>query len=92
MEANPLLENNETFILVDGAVMFATVVILSSFGLEIIDIYLGLFALELLVTSELTAPLVPVESRKRMVVGIVMIVIFIGAILKRIMFLFGLTV
>ena len=83
------MENNESFILTYGTVTFATVVILSLFGLEIIDIYLGLFALELFITSELTAPLVPAESRKRTVVGIAMIVIFIGAILKRIMFLFN---
>jgi hypothetical protein len=86
------LENDEVFILVDGGLMFATVVILSLFGLEIIDIYLGLFALELFLTSEFTAPLVPAESRRRMVVGIVMIVIFIGAILKRIMSLSGVRV
>lgn len=86
------MENNEVFVLVYGGLMFATVVTLSLFGLEIIDIYLGLFALELFVTSEVTAPLSHEESRKRMVVGIVMIVIFIGAILKRIMFLFGLTI
>ena len=86
------MENNEIFILVYGALMFATVVILSLFGLEVIDIYLGLFALELFITSELTAPLVRAESRKRMVMGIVMIVIFIGAILKRIMFLLGVAV
>ena len=85
------MENNEIFILVYGALMFATVVILSLFGLEIIDIYLGLFALELFITSEFTAPLGPAESRRRLAVGIVMIVIFIGAILKRIMFLLGIT-
>jgi len=86
------LENNEIFILVYGALMFATVVILSLFGLEVIDIYLGLFALELFIASEFTAPLVRAESRKRMAVGIVMIVIFNGAILKRIMFLLGVVV
>jgi len=85
------LESNETFIMVDGALMFATVVVLSIFGLETIDVYLGLFALELFVTSEITAPLDSTEYRKRMVVGIVMIVIFIGAILKRIMILFRVT-
>ena len=79
------MESNEIFILLYGALMFATVVILSLFGLEVIDIYLGLFALELFLASEFTAPLAGAQSRKRMVMGIVMIVIFIGAILKRIM-------
>lgn len=86
------MEKNETFILTYGALMFATVVILSMFGLEVVDIYLGLFALELFITSELTTPLDRAESRKRMVVGVVMVVIFIGAILKRIVSLLGLTI
>jgi len=85
------LESNETFILLDGTLMFATVVILSIFGIETIDIYLALFALELFITSEITTPLESTESRKRMMLGIVMIVIFMGAILKRILVLFRLT-
>lgn len=82
----------ENFLLLYGTFMFSTVVLLSLVGLEALDTYVALFAVELFVASELTSPLGPTETRKRVAIDAVMLGIFIGIILKRALQVLGIAI
>jgi hypothetical protein len=77
------------FIITYATLMFSTVVILSLLGVEAIDIYVALFAIEFFIASELTSPFGPGESYRRSVMGILLLAIFTGIVLERIIEILG---
>jgi hypothetical protein len=79
------MENTDAFIIVYAALLFSTVVILSMLGIDKIDVYVAFFAIEFFVASELDSPFRPSESRRRTLVGIVLLTIFAGVVIERIL-------
>jgi ABC-type thiamin/hydroxymethylpyrimidine transport system permease subunit len=65
------------------------VVTLSLLSVERIDVYVALFAIEFFVASELTSPFGLSESRRRIVMGILLLAIFTGIVLQRIVEILG---
>jgi hypothetical protein len=61
------------------------VVVLSMLGVDRIDVYVALFAIEFFVASELNSPFRPGESRRRTLVGILLLAIFSGIVIERIL-------
>jgi hypothetical protein len=78
------MKNTDVFIIMYAALLFSTTVVLSLLNVERIDVYVALFAIEFFVVSEFTSPFGPTESRKRTVVGILLLAIFAGILLERI--------
>ena len=78
------MKNTDTFIIVYAALLFSTVVTLGLLSVERIDVYVALFAIEFFVASELTSPFGPAESRRKTVMGILLLAIFAGIVLERI--------
>jgi hypothetical protein len=83
------MKNTDVFIITYAALLFSTVVILNLLNVERIDVYVALFAIEFFVASELNSPLGPPESRRKTVVGILLLVIFTGIVLERIVEILG---
>jgi hypothetical protein len=78
------MKNTDAFIMMYAVLLFSTVVTLSLLNVERIDVYLALFAIEFFVASELTSPFGPSESRRKIVMGILLLAIFTGIVLQRI--------
>jgi hypothetical protein len=78
------MENTDAFIIMYAALLFSTVVILSLLSVDRIDVYVALFAIEFFVASELNSPFRPSESRRRTLVGILLLTIFTGIVIERI--------
>jgi hypothetical protein len=83
------MRSTDVFIITYAALMFSTVVILSLLGVDAIDMYVALFAIEFFIASELTSPFAPDESHRRTIMGILLLVIFTGIVLERIMEILG---
>jgi hypothetical protein len=83
------MKNTDVFIIMYAALLFSTVVILSLLSVDRIDVYVALFAIEFFVASELNSPLGPLESRRNIVMGILLLVIFTGIVLERIVEILG---
>jgi hypothetical protein len=79
------MENTDAFIMAYATLLFSTVVVLSMLGVDRIDVYVALFAIEFFVASELTSPFRPSESRRRTLVGILLLTIFTGIVIERIL-------
>lgn len=69
--------------------LFSTVVILSLLGVDRIDVYVALFAIEFFVASELGSPFRQSESHRRTLVGILLLTIFTGIVIERIVEILG---
>lgn len=72
------------FLLQYAALVFSTVTLLSMLGLDSIDIYVALFIIEFFVVSQLSSPLIGLESTRRNVVAIVLLLVFAGIVAIRI--------
>jgi hypothetical protein len=83
------MKNTDLFIILYGALLFSTVVALSLLAVERIDIYVALFAIEFFVASELTSPFGSAESRRKTVMGILLLLVFAGIVLERIAEILG---
>jgi hypothetical protein len=83
------MENTDAFIIMYAAFLFSTVVILSLLGVDRIDVYVALFAIEFFVGSELTSPFRPTESHRRTLIGIILLTIFTGIVIERIVEILG---
>lgn len=75
----------DVFILAYSALAFSSIVLLSLLGVERIDIYIALFAIEFFVASIITSPSSPFESRRKTIMGIVLLAIFAGVVIWRIL-------
>ena len=83
------MENTDIFLIMYAALIFSTVVILSLLSVERIDVYVALFAIEFFVASELTSPFGQTESRRKTIIGILLLAIFTGIILERMVEILG---
>jgi hypothetical protein len=79
----------DVFILTYSALSFSTIVLLSLLGVNRIDIYVALFAIEFFVASIITSPSSPLESRRKTIMGIVLLAVFVGVIIWRILEILG---
>jgi hypothetical protein len=79
------MENMDAFIIMYAALLFTTVIILSMLNVDTIDVYVALFAIEFFVASEFNSPFRPSESRRRTLVGILLLTIFTGIVVERIL-------
>jgi hypothetical protein len=68
-----------------ACLVFSTVVILSSLGVEQVDIYVAGFAIEYFIAILATAPHDPEESRRQRVIGVMLLVIFTGIVVERVL-------
>ena len=75
----------DVFILTYSALSFSTIVLLSLLGEERIDIYVALFAIEFFVASIITSPSSRLESRRKTIMGIVLLAVFVGVVIWRIL-------
>jgi hypothetical protein len=83
------MESTDAFIIMYAAFLFSTVVILSLLGVDRIDVYVALFAIEFFVASELTSPFRLTESHRRTLIGIILLAIFTGIVIERIVEILG---
>jgi hypothetical protein len=83
------MKNTDLFIMLYGALLFSTVILLSLLGGARIDVYVALFAIEFFVASELTSPFGSAELRRRTVMSILLLAIFAGIVLERIAEILG---
>jgi hypothetical protein len=83
------MENTDIFLVMYAALIFSTVVVLSLLSVERIDVYVALFAIEFFVASELTSPFGHIESRRKTIIGILLLAIFTGIILERMVEILG---
>jgi hypothetical protein len=79
----------DVFILTYSALSFSTIVLLSLLGVNRIDIYVALFAIEFFVASIITSPSSPLESRRKTIMGILLLAIFAVIIVQRIVEILG---
>jgi hypothetical protein len=79
------IQKVEILLITYACLIFSTVVILSSLGVEQIDIYVAGFAIEYFVVILATAPHNPEESRRQRAITIMLLVIFTGIVVERIL-------
>ena len=79
------MKNTDVSIIMYAALLFSTVITLSLLGVDRIDVYVALFAIEFFVASELTSPFRPDESRRRTLMGILLLTIFTAIVIERIL-------
>lgn len=79
----------DAFILTYSGLTFSTVFFLSLFSVEGIDIYIALFAIEFFVASVITSPSSPLESQRKTIMGIVLLAVFLGVVIWRILGILG---
>jgi len=83
------MKSIDVFLIVYAALVFSTVVILSLLSVGTIDIYIALFAIEFFVASELLTPFGPAESRRKTIMGILLLAVFTVIIVERIVEILG---
>ena len=83
------MKSTETFLMVYATLIFSTVTILSALAVERIDFYITLFAAEFFVVSEIISPFGPAESRRKTVIGILLLAIFTAIIVERVVEILG---
>jgi len=83
------VKNVHVFFIVYATLAFSTVFALSLLSEERIDVYMALFAVEFFVASELTSPLTSTQQRRKNIVGVIMLVIFVGIVVERVLEILG---
>ena len=78
------MKTPDTLPIAYAATIFPTVTILSFLDINQIEVYVALFAIEFFILSELISPKGPGMSRRRTVVGIILVVAFVGIVFGRI--------
>lgn len=73
------------FLITYASTVFLTVIALTFLSVDRIDIYAVMFAIEFFIVSEVTAPFRPRESRRKNIIAALLITIFTGIILERIL-------
>jgi hypothetical protein len=79
------IQKVEILLISYACLIFSTVVILSSLGVEQVDIYVAGFAIEYFIIILATAPHNPEESRRQRAIGIMFLVIFTGIVIERVL-------
>jgi hypothetical protein len=79
------IQKVEILLVAYACLIFSTVVILSSLNVEQIDIYIAGFAIEYFIVVLATAPHNPEESRRQRIIGIMLLVIFTGIVIERVL-------
>jgi hypothetical protein len=79
------MEKIEILLLIYGCFIFCTVFVLSYFAVYQLDIYLTAFAIEFFLAVLVTSPYGHAETRRQMVIGAVLVVIFIGIVFEHIL-------
>jgi len=75
----------EVFLISYACLIVSTVVVLSYLNVGQIDIYVAGFAIEYFIVILATAPYTPEESRRQRLIGIVLLVIFTGVVIERVL-------
>jgi len=78
------MNNTNLFFISYSVLAFSTVFVLSLYPSVGIDVYLALFAIEFFIASELTSPFSVFEYRKRIVIGVIMLIILGVILIERI--------
>ena len=79
------IQKIEVFLVSYACLIFSTVVVLSYLNVEQLDIYIAGFAIEYFIVILATAPHNPEESRRQRVIGIMLLVIFTGIVIERVL-------
>ena len=83
------MKNVHVFFIVYATLTFSTVFALSLLSEERIDVYVALFAVEFFIASELTSPLTSAQQRRKNIVGVIMLLVFVGIVFERIIEILG---
>ncbi len=79
------IQKIEIFLISYASLIFSTVLVFSYLGVGQIDIYVAGFAIEYFIVILATAPHNPEESRRQRVIGIMLLVIFTGIVIERVL-------
>ena len=79
------IQKIETFLVAYASLIVSTVVVLSYLNVDQVDIYVAGFAIEYFVVILATAPYNPEESRRQRLIGIMLLVIFTGIVIERVL-------
>ena len=79
------IQKIEVFLVAYACLIVSTVVVLSYLSVGQVDIYVAGFAIEYFIVILATAPHNPEESRKQWVIGIMLLVIFTGIVIERVL-------
>jgi len=79
------MKNVDTLIFTYSLIVFSTVFILSLLSEERIDVYAALFAVEFFIASELTSPFSQAENRRKTIMEMILLAVFIGIVAERVL-------
>jgi len=79
------MDKTGVLVVVYGCLVFATVFIFSYLAIYELEYYLTAFALEFFLAILVTSPYNQAESRRQMVIGAMLIVIFIGIVVAHVL-------
>ena len=82
-----MLDNVEVLILIYGTLVFLTVFFLSLLMVTQLEYYMTAFALEFFVAVLITSPYHQSETKRQIVIGTILIVIFIAIVLRHVLLL-----
>ena len=74
----------DSFLITYATLAFSSVVALSLIGVQTVDVYVALFAIEFFVASELTPTFSPMMSRRKAIMGTILLAIFAVVVIERV--------
>ena len=74
----------DSFLITYATLAFSSVVALSLIGVERVDVYVALFAIEFFVASELTPPFNPRMTRRKAIMEAMLLAIFAVIVIERV--------
>lgn len=81
----------DSFLITYATLAFSSVIALSLIGLETLDVYVALFAIEFLVASELTPGFGSIKSGRKMIFEAVLLAVFALIVIERVIALLSIT-
>ena len=79
------IQKVEVLLISYACLIFSTVVALSYLNVAQVDIYIAGFAIEYFIVILATAPHNPEESRRQRIIGIMLLIIFTGIVIERVL-------
>jgi uncharacterized membrane protein YczE len=79
------IQKIEVFLVSYACLIVSTVVVMSYLNVGQVDIYIAGFAIEYFIVILATSPYNPEESRRQRVIGVMLLVIFTGIVIERVL-------
>ena len=78
-----MMKGTDVFLILYASLFFTTVTVLSLLQVDKLDIYVALLAIEFFVASELTSPGGSDASRRKTVIGLILLAAFAWIVFER---------